>query len=696
MTYRTSRAQIAGHEIILETGKMAKQANGSVVLKCGNLVLLATAVMSKAPKEGIDFFPLTIEFVEKMYASGKIPGGFFKRETRPSVNATLTARLIDRPIRPCFSKYFVNDVQIVVTVLSYDLNHTPDYLSIIAASAALSVSNIPFIGPVGAALVGYVDGQLVANPTVEQQNRSDLHLVVAGTEDAVLMIEAGAHEVSEELILEAIAFAHTYIRESIRLQRSLADQVNPVKAEVPAPSVDATLEAKVVAEMGQKISENMKSGNKSQIDEFLTQLEASVVEKCANEDGSNAAAVKALFGRYKKAQIRDAIIKQKIRPDGRRLNEIRPIAIEVGVLPSVHGSALFTRGETQSLGVVTLGSADDEQIEDGVAESARKNYYFHYNFPPYSVGEVGNMARTGRRELGHGALAQRALEAVLPRYEDFPYTKRIVSEILESNGSSSMASVCSGSLALMDCGVPISSPVSGIAMGLLMDGSDYTILSDIQGLEDHYGDMDFKVAGTSKGITALQLDIKIGGLTNAILTDALNQAKEGRAFILQKMNDVMSAARSELNKNAPKIEFISIDPEKVGIVIGPGGKMIRKIEEETGCEVIVTDGSIGQVSIAGPKSENVEKARAMIVGLTRDVQVGDIYDGKVVKITTFGAFIELVPGKEALLHISKMAKRRLERVEEVMAVGDIINVEVQGIDNQNRVSLVPHNWTAPE
>ncbi len=696
MTYRTSRAQIAGHEVILETGKMAKQANGSVVLKCGNLVLLATACMSKSPKEGIDFFPLTIEFVEKMYSSGKIPGGFFKRETRPSGNATLNARLIDRPIRPCFSKYFVNDVQIAVSVLSYDINVSPDFLSIIAASAALSVSNIPFIGPVGAALVGYIDGALVANPTIEQQSSSALHIVVAGTEDAILMVEAGAHEVSEQLILDAIALAHTHIRESIKLQKDLQSQVNPVKAEVIVPAVDSTLESKVLAELGNKIADNMKSGNKTDIEDFLSQLEASVVEKCSAEDGSNKAEVKALYGRHKKAQIRDVIIKQKIRPDGRKTTEVRPISIEVGLLPSVHGSALFTRGETQSLGVVTLGSADDEQIEDGLAASTRKNYYFHYNFPPYSVGEVGNMARTSRRELGHGALAQRALEAVLPRYEDFPYTKRIVSEILESNGSSSMASVCSGSLALMDCGVPISSPVSGIAMGLLMDGSDYTILSDIQGLEDHYGDMDFKVAGTSKGITALQLDIKIGGLTTAILTDALAQAKEGRFHILQKMNEVMTTARTELNKNAPKIEFLAIDPEKVGIVIGPGGKMIRKIEEETGCEVIITDGSTGQVSIAGPKSENVEKARAMIVGLTRDVQVGDIYDGKVVKITTFGAFIELVPGKEALLHISKMAKRRLERVEEVIAVGDIINVEVQGIDNQNRASLVPHNWIAPE
>jgi polyribonucleotide nucleotidyltransferase len=685
-------APIASFDVELSTGEIAKQANGSVVLKCGDLVLLATAVMSKSPKEGIDFFPLTIEYVEKMYASGKIPGGFFKREARPSITATLTARLIDRPIRPLFPKYFFNDVQIAVTVLSYDIRFSPEAYAIVAASAALSVSDIPFLGPVGAATVGYIDGQFVVNPTFEQQELSSLHIVVAGTKDAILMVEAGADEVSEDVVLKSIQVAHESIRKQIELQEQLASKAAKAKAPIQAPVEDTDLFAKITAEIGDAVENNLRAGSKQATEDFLAQLETSILEKFVTSEPDNSALVKRYYSEIKKDKIRKTIIVQKIRPDGRALDQIRPIESQVGLLPSVHGSALFTRGETQSIGSVTLGTVDDEQIEDGLNESTRRNYYFHYNFPPYSVGEVGNMARTGRRELGHGALAERALRSILPKGESFPYTVRIVSDITESNGSSSMASVCSGTLALMDCGVPIKAPVSGIAMGLLIDkNGDYVILSDIQGLEDHYGDMDFKVAGTKNGITALQLDIKVGGLSNDILTKALAQALKGRLHILETMLTVLDQPRLTLSPNAPKIETITIDPEKVGLVIGPGGRMIRKIEEESKAAVVITDGTQGLVCISAKCQADLDKARDTIRALVKDIEPGDVYQGKVVKITNFGAFIEILPGKEGLLHISTLSKQRIDRVEDVLSLGQVLTVKVKEIDAQNRVNFLPVN-----
>ncbi len=682
-------ASIAGKEIVLSTGVMAKQANGSVVVRCGDAVLLVTAVMSKAPKAGVDFFPLTVEYSEKMYASGKIPGGFFKRETRPSVSATLTARLIDRPIRPLFPQAFYNDVQVVVSVLSYDPTVSMDYLGIIGASAALSVSDIPFEGPVGASVVGLVDGVLVVNPTPKQLEVSDLHIVVAGTQDAILMVEAGASEVSEATILDAISLAHEAIKRSITLQGELVVQVSKEK-HVPAVLVkDSVLEALIKTFVGDQISVNLRAASKHSVDVFLTKLEQDVVAKFASLELGNESVVRSLFAGIKKDQIRETIIRQKIRPDGRGLDEVRPIEIEVGLLPGAHGSALFTRGETQSLGVLTLGTSNDEQMEDGLGDTVSRPYYFHYNFPPFSVGETGAVNRTGRRELGHGALAERALKSVLPSSDAFPYTVRLVSEILESNGSSSMASVCAGTLALMDAGVPISSPVSGIAMGLLIDGQDYVVLSDIQGLEDHYGDMDFKVAGTAKGITALQLDIKVGGLTQDILRNALAQANRGRLHILDKMVRVLAIPRGVVAANAPKIETLMIDPEKVGLLIGPGGKMIRKIEEDSNATVIVTDGATGQVSISAKNQEDLQTAKRIIVALTRSIEVGDQFTGKVVRVTNFGAFVELTPGKDGLLHVSSMAKKRIEKVEDVVSIGQLIEVKVKEIDNQHRINLIP-------
>ncbi len=687
----TITGPVADREISLETGKMAKQANGSVVVRCGDTVLLATATMAKHAKTDIDFFPLTVEYSEKMYSAGKIPGGFFKREARPSIGATLTSRLIDRPIRPCFPKEVKNEVQVVVTVLSYDPTFSPEFLAIIAASSALSVSDIPFNGPIGAALVAEVDGQLVANPSAEALDRSTLQIVVAGSYDHILMVEAGASEVSEEVIIQAISKAHAAIRESIVLQKELVARAGRTKKIFEPEEIDTDLVAAVKTFLGNKIESNLQSGNKQEIEDFLTQLEADALAELVNEEATNTSKVKAYFRKEKKNQIRQTIINKKIRPDGRALDEVRAINGEVGLLPATHGSALFTRGETQSLGIITLGDTDDEQIEDGLNETSRKQYYFHYNFPPYSVGEVGFLGRTGRRELGHGALAERALKGILPDYSVFPYTIRIVSEILESNGSSSMASVCSGALALMDGGVPIKAPVSGIAMGLLIEDGDYVILSDIQGLEDHYGDMDFKVAGTSEGVTALQLDIKVGGLSEEILQKALYQAKQGRSHILGKMIEVISQPRAELSETAPKIGFIQIDPTKVGLVIGPGGKMIRKIEEETKATIIITDGTTGQVSISAKSQEHLDKAKRMIYLLTKEVEAGEEYEAKITRIMNFGAFAEILPGKEGLLHISTLSRSRINNVEDVLTTGQVLNVRVREVDSQNRINLEPVN-----
>tara|TARA_B100000427_G_scaffold329523_1_gene346091 strand:+ start:348 stop:2459 length:2112 start_codon:yes stop_codon:yes gene_type:complete len=680
---------IANKSIQIKSGKMAKQANGSITLQVGNTIILATACMSKQPKEGIDFLPLTVEYTEKMYSAGKIPGGFFKREARPSTDETLIARLIDRPLRPSFPKGFHNDIQIIINVISHDPAVVTEPLTIIAASAALSVSDIPFNGPIGAVNVGYVNNSFIFNPTADELSNSDLNLTIAGTKDAILMVEASANELTEEQLITAILEGHDYIKQSITLQEELQSKTKKEKISLPEPAEELKeYETKITEFLGNKISNGLtESTNKQEVEDTLKAIENNVNETFINDEKDNESVVSNVFNKIKKNQIRQTILEKRIRVDGRKPNEIRPISSEVSVLPSVHGSALFTRGETQSLGAITLGTNTDEMIVDGLGETKRKKYFFHYNFPPYSVGEVG-MIRTGRRELGHGALAQKALEAVLPDLEkDFPYTLRIVSEILESNGSSSMASVCSGSLALMDCGVPIKAPVSGIAMGLLLDGDDYIILSDIQGLEDHYGDMDFKVAGTEKGITALQLDIKISGLSEKILKESLNQAKEGRLSILNKMKEVISRPNENLSENAPKIHTLSVNPDKVGTIIGSGGKMIRKLEEESGATITINDNNKGEVLIFSPNQTNLDKALKYITLLIKDPEVGETFTGKVTKTVAFGAFIEIAPGKEGLLHISKISKDHVKRVEDHLNVGDTITVKIAAIDNQNRINL---------
>ncbi|RAP26946.1 polyribonucleotide nucleotidyltransferase [Candidatus Marinamargulisbacteria bacterium SCGC AG-333-B06] len=680
---------IANQSIQIKTGKMAKQANGSITLQVGNTIILATACMSKKAKEGIDFLPLTVEYTEKMYSAGKIPGGFFKREARPSTDETLIARLIDRPLRPSFPKGFHNDIQVIINVISHDPQVVTEPLSIIAASAALSVSDIPFNGPIGAVNVGYINETFIFNPTTEELSKSDLNLTISGTKEAILMVEASANELSEEQLISAILEGHEYIKQSITLQENLQSKTNKEKISLPKqPNELNEYENKITEFLGNKISNGLtQSNNKQAVETMLETIEHDVIEAFVNEEKDNEDVVINVYNKLKKDQIRKTILEKRIRVDGRKPEEIRPISSEISILPSAHGSALFTRGETQSLGTITLGTNTDEMIVDGLSEAKRKKYFFHYNFPPFSVGEVG-MIRTSRRELGHGALAQKALTAVLPDLEtEFPYTVRIVSEILESNGSSSMASVCSGSMALMDCGVPIKSPVSGIAMGLLLDGDNYIILSDIQGLEDHYGDMDFKVAGTEKGITALQLDIKISGLSEKILKESLNQAKEGRLSILNKMKEVISKPRQELSENAPKIHAMSINPEKVGTIIGSGGKMIRKLEEESGATITISDNNKGEVLIFSPNQSNLDKAMEYITLLIKDPEIGDTFNGKVTKTVTFGAFIEIAPGKEGLLHISKISSDHVKRVEDHLNVGDKIDVKIANIDNQNRINL---------
>jgi polyribonucleotide nucleotidyltransferase len=687
LTNEKSSSKVIGDKnITIKTGVMAKQANGSVLVECGSLTLLATAVMSKEPKVGINFFPLTIEYSEKMYASGKIPGGFFKREARPTTDATLIARLIDRPIRPCFPKTLKNDVQVIITVLSNDIDVCQESISIIAASAALSCSDIPFTNSVGAVVVGEHNGELIINPSNDILQECSLNIVVAGTKEAILMVEAGANEVSEETVIKAIALGHESIKEIVALQEELVAQAGKPKLPAPADIVDDEIENKINAILADRVEKNLQDGNKKETELFFENLSEEVITACVDETKENLETVKHIFNKLKKAKIRNAIIVNKVRPDGRKLDEIRPIESQVSILPTPHGSALFTRGETQSLGVVTLGTSRDEQMIDGLEETYTKDYYFHYNFPPYSVGETGRIG-TGRRELGHGALAERSLKPVLPEKDKFPYTIRIVSEILESNGSSSMASVCSGTLSLMDCGVPIKAPVSGIAMGLLIEDGNYSILSDIQGLEDHYGDMDFKVAGTEKGITSLQLDIKVSGLSQQILKEALEQAKKGRLHILSKMLETINQPRVDISENAPRIEHVTIDPDKIGLLIGPGGKMIKSIQEETGATINIANDSSGLVCVSSQNKESLEAAINKIVLLTKDVEAGEEYVGKIIKVMPYGAFIEVLPGKEGLLHVSTFKDR--VNAEEFFTEGQSITVVIKEIDKQNRISLKP-------
>ena len=677
-----------GAELSIETGWMAGFANGAVIVRQGDTVVLATATASRGPRPGIDFFPLTCDYEEKMYAVGRIPGAFFRREGRPGEAATLTSRMIDRPMRPLFPKYFRNDVQIVTTVLSTDQVHDPAILALIGAGAAVAISDIPHGGPIAACRMGILDGQLVENPGMPDLERSQLDLVVAGTRDAINMVEAGALEVGEEILVEALSRAHERIRQIISLIDELVAKVGKPDMEYPHVGVAPELKQAVAEAAYDRINQAFREADKTQrdiqVDAVKHDVQSQLQERFPGRDQDISAAFESVL----KSAVRQAILNEGLRPDGRRLDEIRPIWCEAGVLPRTHGSAVFTRGQTQALSVVTLGTMSDQQRLDGLGLEEFKRYMHHYNFPPFSVGEARPLRSPGRREIGHGALAERAVKVMVPPVEEFPYAIRIVTEILSSNGSTSMASVCGSTLALMDAGVPIKAPVSGIAMGLVTDENDssrYAILSDIQGMEDALGDMDFKVAGTRNGVTALQMDIKVRGLTPAIFRQALEQARQGRMFILEKMERAIQAPRPEMSTYAPRIITLHIHPDKIRDLIGPGGKTIRKIQEETGCQIDIEDD--GKVFLATVDEEAMERAVAMIRDLTESVEVGRIYKGKVVRIMPFGAFVEILPRQDGLVHISQLADQRVNRVEDVVNIGDEIMVKVTEIDDRARVNL---------
>lgn len=700
---------LGNRSLILETGRVAKQAGGAVLVHYGETVVLVTATMSKNAREGIDFFPLTVDYEERLYAAGKIPGGFIKREGRPSEKATLSARLIDRPIRPLFNQKLRREVQVIATVLSVDQDNAPEIAAMIGASAALHISDIPFAGPIGGLIVGRVDNQFIVNPTVEQQEQSDMHLVVAGTKDAVMMVEAGLNEVPEDIVLEGIMFGHEVAKEIVAAieefrEEALALGLAKEKYELVVPEIDSELEQKVTTLAEEKFTEAIKHCAterlaKKEREAYLEAVEEEIIAQLQEEYEELPDAVYEIIHNQEKKVMRRMITEQKIRIDGRAIDEVRPITSEVGILPRTHGSGLFTRGQTQILSVATLGRISEEQILDGLEAEETKRYMHHYNFPPYSTGETKPMRSPGRREIGHGALAERALIPVLPPENEFPYTIRVVSEALESNGSTSMGSVCGSTLALMDAGVQIKAPVSGVAMGLIKEGDNFTVLTDIQGIEDALGDMDFKVAGTAKGITALQMDIKIPGITREVFEKALAQAREGRLHILNKMLEAIDRPRPEISPYAPAIISIKIDPEKIRDVIGPGGKIIKRIVEETGADIDIEDD--GRVFISAVNRDAGKKAHEYIEMLTKDVMAGEIYTGKVVKITDFGAFVEVIPGvmglqgKEGLVHISQLAYNRVEKVEDVVKEGDIITVKALGYDNMGRLKLSKKEAMAP-
>lgn len=689
---KTYEFQVGTQTIKLSTGKVARQAGGSVMIQAGGTVLLVTATRSKDVKDGQDFFPLTVDYIEKFYASGKFPGGFIKRESKPSTEEILISRLIDRPIRPLFPEGFLNAVHIVITVMSADGINQPENLATIGVSAALGLSDIPFAGTVAGVTVGYIDGEYILNPIAEQLENGDIHLSVAGTKEAVTMVEAGAREVSEEVMLEAIMFGHEKIKEICAEQDKFLSQFEVEKYEFEKAEVDAEIK-EYLDSYEKELEEAIMTPGKLEKYEAIDNLEIKLYEdflnKLESEEKEISETLEKEFKNYyhdlEKKIVREAILYKKYRPDGRETKEIRPIDVEIDTLPVPHGSALFTRGETQALVVATLGSKADEQIVDGMESETRKKFFLHYNFPPYSVGEAGFMRAPGRRELGHGNLAERALKYVMPSEEEFPYTVRLVSEITESNGSSSQASICGGSLALMAAGVPIKSTVAGIAMGLVKEGDTFTVLTDIQGLEDHLGDMDFKVAGTKDGITAIQMDIKIEGINREIMEIALKQAFEGRMFIMEKMEAVISEPRKEVSENAPKIELMKIDPSKIAGLIGPGGKTIKAIIEETGVSIDIEDD--GNVSIFGKDSEGMKKALELVKAQTQSVELNAVYDGKVTKITKFGAFVEVLPGKEGLLHISEISDKRVAKVEDVLKEGQIVKVKVITLEDENKFNL---------
>ncbi len=687
MDHRIYEMELGGRTMSVDTGKYAEQAGGSCLIRCGDTVVLVTATASKHQRTGIDFFPLSIEFEEKKYSVGKIPGGFIKREGRPSENAVLSCRLTDRPLRPLFPKGYRNDVQVIVTVLSVDMDIPPTIYGMIGSSIALSISDIPFAGPTASVIVGMVDGEYVINPDGEQREKSVLDLTVSGTKDAVMMVEAGANEITEKEMLDAILFGHEEIKKIVAFIEIMVSEIGKEKLVPDIYTVDEDFAVKVREFAFDKMTAALDTTDRGVRDSNLSEVKAETIANFEEEYPDSAKDVDEVLYGIKKEIVRDKIINKGFRPDGRAHTEVRPIWCETSVLPRTHGSAVFTRGETQAMTITTLGAVGDGQRVDGITEEEFKRYMHHYNMPPYSTGEAKMLRGTSRREIGHGALGARALAPVLPDEEEFPYAIRTVSECISSNGSTSQASICGCSMSLMDAGVPISAPVAGVAMGLIQDENNgkIAILTDIQGLEDFLGDMDFKVAGTAKGITAIQMDMKIKGIDEEILTRALAQANDGRMHILGKMNEVISEPREEMSKYAPRIMQFMIDPDKIRDVIGSGGKVINGIIADTGVKIDLEDD--GRVFITSPDQEAAERAKAAIDAIVKDIEVGAVYLGKVVNIKPFGAFVQLSPGKDGLVHISKLANERVEKVEDVVSLGDEILVRVAEIDRQGKINL---------
>ena len=691
---RKTEIKIGEKTIKIETGKLAKQANGAVMLTCGETVVLVTAVASKEPREGIDFFPLLVDYEEKFYAAGKIPGGFFKREGKPSENAILSSRLIDRPLRPLFPEDYRNDVQIITSVLSYDQTNLPDIISIIGASCALYISDIPFNKPVAAVRMGYLNGEYLINPSVEQLKECQLNMIVAGTKGSVIMLEGEANELSEEDILIAIEKAQVEIDKIVDMQVQFAKEIKKENFEKSWQPDQKLIQEKegyyqfIKENYSDKIENALTILEKKEREDNLNRISDEIISHYDNEEkdnGFNRSLIKSSFDSICKESMRKLIVEKEIRIDHRGIDEVRPIECEIGILPRVHGSALFTRGQTQALVITTLGSVRDEQSIDTLEEDASRKFYLHYNFPPFSVGDVKPRRSQSRREIGHGALAEKAIKALIPDETDFPYTIRVVSEVLESNGSSSMATVCGTSMSLMDAGVPIKKPIAGIALGLVKEPDDYKILTDILGIEDHYGDMDFKAAGSIDGITAIQMDLKIDGVSIDILRDILGKSKKGRNYILDKMNKVIAKPKEELSDYVPKMFIMKVNQDKIGSVIGPSGRNIKKIIEESDAEIDIKDN--GEIFITADSSEKIDKAKSLIEGLVKEVKAGEIYTGKVKRITKYGAFVEILPGLEGLLHISNLCHYHVDKVEDVINVNDEFKVKVIGVDQQGKIDL---------
>lgn len=683
--FKTFQMDLAGRPLIIETGKMAKQANGACLVRYGDTVVLVATTVSKEPKEGTDFFPLTVDYEEKMYAVGKMPGGFLRREGRPGNSAILNARLIDRPLRPLFDKRCRNDVHVVATVLSVDYDNAPELCSMLGASLSIAISDFPWDGPIAGVRIGRVDGQYVVNPTQEQLAASSMNITVAGTEEAIMMVEGGANEAPEEEVLDAILFGHETIKELCRFQKKIIAEVGKEKRKLVFPEIPEEIEKAVADYATADLKKAIFDADKLRRDGNIDAVKKAAKEHFADIYPDNGADVAESLDHLTKQIVRDSISNEGIRPDGRKLTEIRPITCEVGLLPRVHGSALFTRGQTQALSVTTLAPMSETQIIDDLTPITEKRYIHQYNFPSYCVGETKGSRGPGRREIGHGALAERALRPVIPSVEEFPYAIRVVSEILESNGSSSQASVCGSTMSLMNAGVPIKAPVAGIAMGLIENGGKFSILSDIQGMEDALGDMDFKVAGTAKGVTAIQMDIKVHGITRDILLQALKQAHEGRIFILGKIAECIDKPADHLSPYAPKIIAITIPVDKIREVIGAGGKTINKIQDETGTKLDIEED--GHVYISSTDEEAAQKAKKIVEGLTHEVKAGETYLGRVTRLMKFGAFVEILPGKEGLVHVSQLALHRVEKPEDVVHVGDEIMVKVTEIDDKGRINL---------